>query len=421
MQANPEPSSPLVNRRWQPRFFLRALELATLVAASVTGGMFALGIAIAFDGISLADDRLIPVTGVFLLWLGERTKSNLSLIGIAASGFIIRTAWASQEGLLRMLVAIPTCIVFVFVTVQAFRYARGFRNRRLVAQGAPYVLYLRPSMADQGPFFNFEANLVDVVGSIGQPIMLANIRPIRRSGIVRLEWREWQHRIGELIAGAALVIFFVMPRRGYDKPGEDTFWEEFEDDAVPKQMQAGRVVLLFREGWANKGLPLINMNGTVRYGDTSLMTEVHRTVHQYVTVTWPEDLGKARALWFSPGAKPQSLGEFSSSLGQKRRLRAELSPVLDYFGARPKRGMIRIVATLLTMAAAFWFAHKGVSLDLNSLNFVGASAMVLAVILWPIILWVGVKRARYYYNWANHDYENFVLHNKYRRGYRTRR
>jgi hypothetical protein len=289
-----------------------------------------------------------------------------------------------------------------------------------IAAGAPYTLYLRPSMADEGPFFGFEGNLVSVLELAGPSLMLTERRIVRKSGIARLDWRKWQHRIGELINHASLVVFFMMPRRGIDKPGGvDLFWEEFENEAVRIKLTEGRVVLFFREGWANKSLPCINKNGTVRIGDTSLMSEVHRIFREMVSVKWPEDLDRARFLWFSPGAKPQSLGMFSSSLGGRRRIVAELSPVLYHLGVHPKRHMVRLIVAIGVIASVFLIGQKGTVPDLGLLTTFRKQSIGCAAGLWLIILAVGVKKIRHYRRWMDYDYENFVLHDKYRyRGWR---
>lgn len=406
---------PLVDKGWQRHLKLGFLEFGAMLVA--VGLCIVCGIAFAFGfgGWALGDNCVPPVAGVFLLWLCERTRGNVALLILVVCLVIFNFACSSHDAFLHLLLGLPVAIVSGYIAVQVFRYSRGWRNRRLVAGGASYILYLRPSMADEGPFFRFECNLVSVLAPIGLGVMLSERRIVRKSGIARLDWWKWQDRIGELIDHASLVVCFVMPRRGVDQPGGvDLFWEELENDAVRKKILEGRVVLFFREGWANRSLPCINKNGAVRFGNTSLMAEVHRVFREMVSVKWPEDLGRARFLWFAPGAKPQSLGVFSSSLGARRRIVAELSPVLEQFGARPKRQIRRVVMVVGALAGILWIGTKMTLPDYGLLTTFKKQSIICAVTLWLFILAVAVGGMRRFRQWMDFDYGNFVLHDKYR-------
>ncbi|MDX2181545.1 MAG: hypothetical protein SFV18_18265 [Bryobacteraceae bacterium] len=270
-------------------------------------------------------------------------------------------------------------------------------------------------MADQGSFENFEAHLVSVLRPIGSAVMLSKTRLLRKSSVVRYHWSIWQERIADLIQNASIVVFFVMPRRGYDKPGEDLFWEEFEQAAVRQLLPSGKIVLFFREGWANKSLPCINANGTVRIGDTSLMSEVHRILKDEVSAKWPERLRLARFLWFSPGAKPQSLGEFNESLGSRRRLLAELAPVLDYCGLRPRRDWPRIFLNASMLGLMLWVGSLPAPSGLFAADLPRWVKVVVPSTVWLWLILKGLRKLkREYYGWNAYDYDNFVLHHKYR-------
>jgi len=383
------------------------------VMAATAGGTAA---AMAFSGWALDSNRVPPVAGLFVAWLIERTRSNLGTLGLVLVLTSINIAREDRNNLFRLLTWIPIALVFGLLALQAYRYARAFRDQRRIERGSPYVLYLRPSMADHGSFGRFEANLVSVLRPIGPTVMLSDTRLLRRSGVVRYHWRLWQERIADLIQNASIVVFFMMPRRGDDKPGEDLFWEEFEQDAVRRLLPSGKIVLFFREGWANRCLPCINSNGTVRIGDTSLMAEVHRILKDEVSAKWPEELRRARFLWFSPGAKPQSLGEFNESLGSRRRLLAELGPVLDYCGVRPKRDWPRIFLSASLLGLMLWIgnlpAPSGLAFAADWPRWI-KFAVPLAIWLWLVLKGVR-KLKREYYGWNDYDYDNFVLHRKYR-------
>ncbi len=408
--------SPLINhslaRQW--RFLL--FEFIALITGLVTAAVGGLAIAIAFSGWAADSNRTSPVAGLFLAWIIERTRSNLGTLVLVLVLTSINVAREDRNNLFRLLTCIPVALVFGQLAVQAYRYWRAFRDQRRVERGSRYTLYLRPSMADHGSFGHLEANLVSVLRPIGPTVMLSDARLLRKSGVVRYHWRIWQDRIADLIENASIVVFFMMPRRGDDKPGEDLFWEEFEQEAVRRLLPSGKIVLFFREGWANKSLPCINSNGTVRIADTSLMAEVHRILQSAVSVKWPEGLRRARFLWFSPGAKPQSLGQFNESLGSRRRLLAELSPVLDYCGVRPKRDWPRILLGMSLLGLMLWIGNlpepRGLAFAADWPQWIKV-AVPSAIWLWLILK--GVRKLKWeYYGWNYYDYDNFVLHRKYR-------
>jgi len=202
-----------------------------------------------------------------------------------------------------------------------------------------------------------------------------------------------------------------MPRRGIDKPGQDLFWLEFEDEEVRSLLPSGKVVLFFREGWANKSLPLVNKNGTMDLGDTSLMTEVHRTMRDSVSVKWPENLRHARFLWFSPGAKPQCLGTFDSSLGERRRLEAELAPVLDHLGTHHRCRWIENAVLIAVILVGVWIGNSIWPEDSQFLVRFRKLVLVSSAVAWLGIITTALWQSR---GWDANEYGSFVLHDKYR-------
>jgi len=395
--------------RW-PAFTYFILEMvswlvtALLLIAAVT----IVGVAVG----PVADWAVILYApAVFLGWRFARAYHRpLMTLGIVCAAII--SVHLNRILLIRIGIAAPFASILGAAGLQLYYCARSLASTRRVLRGRPHVLYCRSSMADTGPFFGYESNLFNVLGSIGPGVMLSTRRLWRRSSAIRLYWVPWQKRIAELMRHSALVVFFVMPRRGYDH-GDDLLWDELEDEAVKELLPSGRVLLLFREHWANKALTLINMSGTVEHGRTSLMTEVFRAMQNHVTATWPENLGRARFLWFSPGARPQSLGVFPESLGTRRRFRAELAPILEFHGVKPSRGVIGTISVATVVTAGWWIAYATATDFELAIGPHLTAVTIVAVAGWVAIIGVILVVVRRYYTWWNYEYDNFVLHSKY--------
>ena len=371
-------------------------------------------VGISFHGYVPQENKIIALLAMFLFWRERRHFLDFALLMLLLFLLLISVASQKRDFILPGF-TFGIAMVCGIVVLNAYRSARASFGLSSILRGRPFTLYLRSGMVDRGPFFGFESALEHELHPFGACVMLSISRVYQKSGIVRLPWWEWQNDVSELIRRAALVVVFLMPRTGDDKRAPDFLWDEFELDAMKEILPTGKLVIFFREGWANRGLPLINSSGTAHYGTTSLMGEVHRVMRNHVTCTWPENLEKARALWFSPGAKPQSLGVFPASLGERSRIRAELAPVFDYFRVGRKGPVMRIIAVVL-------IASLGVltgSLIANSAAIIIRSHFIVfmaaTIVLWITFAVVLVARMRHYYQWDNYEYTNFVLHRKYRR------
>lgn len=108
--------------------------------------------------------------------------------------------------------------------------------------------------------------------------------------------------------------------------------------------------------------------------------------------------------------------QFDESLGSRRRLLAELFPVLDFCGVRPKRDWTRILLGMSLLGLMLWIGNlpqsqgPAFAADWPRWLRVGVPSVI-----WLWLIAKGLRKAkRDYFGWHDYDYENFVLHKKYR-------
>jgi hypothetical protein len=129
-------SHPLVDNGWNSRLKLYLLEFCAMLIAIAAGTLFGVAVAFGFAGWALGENRVPPVAGIFLLWLSERTRGNMALLVLVLVLTMFNIAREDHDGFIRMFVGLSVATISGYVAIQAYRYSRGFRNRRSDCRGS---------------------------------------------------------------------------------------------------------------------------------------------------------------------------------------------------------------------------------------------------------------------------------------------
>jgi hypothetical protein len=315
---------------------------------------------------------------------------------------------------------------FFLIAQQATRYVSSTRAWRETQRGHRYILYLRSSEIDHDPQERtFESSLVRALATIGPTISVAPFTLLRRSAAIRLSFADdaWESEVAKLAARAALVVIALAPRRGYDHASNavDGVWTELE--TLPEALFVGRVLLYCGRHWDDHALTLINRNGTMHFGTTTLINEVRRVLPEPLAHGVPDALSGSRWLWFHPSGLLVGLGagHAVSRVQAFRRLtiRDELAPVVESFAVRQQSW-----TPLLPWIGLAIGAYAAVTLVLVVMRdgVLGIGAHPRTAVIVGLVAWSAVVGLRFplmrsvYYRWRYGEYENFVLASKYYRG-----
>lgn len=292
-----------------------------------------------------------------------------------------------------------------------------------------YILYLRGSDADDDPrHIGFEDALVGALAPIGPTLIVDRFMFWKRSAAIQVgpfpDSVVWTEEVGKLADHAKLVVLRLGPRRGYrsdqlpssNQPtfsrGElDGVWLELEQMPVKRFNES--CLLFIGQHWDNRSLNATNANGSLYFGQTSVLAEIPRCLPSESSESWPPKwTPPSRWIWFQSEGRPLALGPpdwQNARLNGIARISSEVSSVLQRFGRRGHalRAGCRLLG-IVSIATAVTFAYSFVrTVHEQPLAFALCSAIaVLATLLGLLIhhklLFIEFLHYRY------GEYENFV-------------
>ena len=282
------------------------------------------------------------------------------------------------------------------------------------------MLYLRGSDADDDPKeSNWEDSLVQALESVGPTVLIDDLRWVRRSAAIRIPTfppnESWVDQVGLLADHARLVVLRLAPRRGYrqrhstvddahfGRAALDGVWLELE--LMPEEHFRGKCLVYVGDHCNRTVLHRTNANGSLYFGESTLLDEIRNFVPRTVAEYWPE-FRTSRWLWFDPAGRARPLGS-PRWVNTLNSFRLELRDLLRFHGKSPllREPVLSRLLLLGLVGVAFAFLR-------SALDYISANPTVLipvGVCAAILLFWLG-SRARYaaYVLRMNGPYENFV-------------